>query len=296
MWLLSAHFFEALNLIIQEKHLLPINFRETCFLLSNIAASSLEMREIILKHEFFQNFLSLMKTHIRKEHYLDYCWTLKIFLLGDKNDESTYPDVMIATKMIDITARIFIDSYAADVVEECIQGFIAYLQPNIEQEERSHYFIHIPNLVYHLNRCLFESNFPMIIICGMLQVLERLAQSSEETIQAVFCNESDLTVTFSNEGLLRFGQSQFQPIIYRSLSVCRNLIRNSPRLREDITKENTLLNICVDILLNGWDSKIMIICLQVLISFFECVPVERSVFTVQRRPDVVFLYSASRVG
>lgn len=134
-----------------------------------------------------------MKNHIVKEDFLVYSWTLRIFIRGE-NDDRSYPGLNIASKIFEIMAAIFIDSGSLDGILECAQGFIYFLHPNLDHGDRIAEFVRFPNLVFSIKKRLFESNFPMKVSWHLLYILERLSQSTDLVVQAVFCNASDIEV------------------------------------------------------------------------------------------------------
>lgn len=184
--------------MIKEKHLHRANFKEVCHVLSNLAGSSIEARDLIISQPFFSDLMRVLKVHLIKDDYLDYCWILRIFMRGVQDDHRSYPKLEVATSMLEIISKVFVDTFHPDILMECSSSFLHYLEPNEDQQERNHLFTHMSNLVYHLNRCLYESNLQLKVAKQLLQVLNRLCQGSETTIQELFSNETDLRVKYDN--------------------------------------------------------------------------------------------------
>ena len=75
----------------------------------------------------------------------------------------------------------------------------------------------------------------------------------------------------------------------RALIICLNLIINNDRTREMVTRENKLINICMDGFLNITDKFMKLTIVRVLVAYFETVPARKSMYTIQRSTDVIIV-------
>jgi hypothetical protein len=184
-WLTTETVLESFRLILDEKCLNRGTFVNMAYVISNLAANSLSMRDRLIHHPLFEVFLRKLPKFAVIDSLKDLSWVLKILLRGERVEPLTHPPLEIAKSMINILAVIFKGTLDPLAILESSTGMSCFLRAGSDDQERIEFLLQ-QDILPHIGKCLFEFTMPSKATLPLLQILEVFAGSSEHIAIKVF--------------------------------------------------------------------------------------------------------------
>lgn len=193
--------FESFRLILEEKRISQITFVNMAYVISNLAANSLEARDTIIRHPLFAVFLGKLPMFAVTSSLKDFGWVLKILMRGEKDEPMTHPPLEIGKAIIKILTVIFKGSVEPNTVLECGTGMSCFLRAGTDTQERCEFLLQ-QDILTHLGRMLFDYTMPSKCTFPLLQILEVFADCPEHISVKVFSEVGFIEVLSNKPGII----------------------------------------------------------------------------------------------